>query len=82
MKFVLTCVYPKYDHFTGQIISENGHKITHEFEEEQMDEILENVEMFLRGCGFYTNGILEFSSNEDVVPSTSSREDIDPDGRC
>jgi hypothetical protein len=34
-------------------------KITHEFEEIQLNNVIENFESFLRGCGFIFDGNLE-----------------------
>jgi len=45
-------------------------KITHEFEEIQLNNVIENFESFLRGCGFVFDGNLE-------IVSDSSRSDTD-----
>jgi hypothetical protein len=64
MKFTLTCQHNVYDDFSGLIDSDDGMKITTEFKEVQLDEVLENIEMFLRGCGFNPSGHLEFVEYE------------------
>jgi hypothetical protein len=43
------------------LISEIGNaKITHEFTEHNLRDVLSNIEMFLRGSGFHFDGNLEF----------------------
>jgi len=37
-------------------------KHTLEFKEDSLNDVLQNIELFLRGCGFYFNG------NLDIVP--------------
>ena len=64
MKFTLTCQHSVYNGFTGQKISDNGDKLTSEFEAEDLDKILESFECFLRGCGFHPSGHLMFTENE------------------
>lgn len=41
-----------------------AHKITHEFDEEFLPDVLDNIELFLRGAGFCSNGVLEFVEEE------------------
>ena len=41
---------------TGMLLS----KTTHEFDVEFIDEVLENVDLFLRGTGFLPSGTLEY----------------------
>jgi hypothetical protein len=41
-----------------------GEKATLEFEKEHLLDVVENVEMFLRGAGFHFNGNLEFVEND------------------
>lgn len=47
MKYTLTC-------------EEGNFKNTVNFEEVYLPSVLENMELFLRGCGFYFEGKLEF----------------------
>lgn len=65
MKFTLTCQHPVYDQFIGREISFDGDKITSEFKTVELDVILDNFTMFLRGCGFNPNGQLHFVEYED-----------------
>jgi hypothetical protein len=39
-------------------------KITVEFEADTISKTLENIELFLRGVGFYTEGTLDFVTDE------------------
>ena len=64
MKFTLTCQHSVYDDLTGIIESDDGMKVTTEFKEVQLNEVLQNIEMFLRGCGFNPSGHLEFVEYE------------------
>ena len=38
----------------------DGSKMTYEFHCDYLPEVLEHVELFLRGCGFVPNGTLDF----------------------
>lgn len=53
-------------------------KTTHEFICETIPEVLENVDLFLRGAGFYPEGILDYYSDEDVWASAHYEHDIFP----
>jgi hypothetical protein len=41
-----------------------AHKATHEFEVEFLPDVLDNIELFLRGVGFCPTGVLEFVEEE------------------
>lgn len=68
-KYVFKCEIPKYDMYRGNQIGIDLTN-TQEFEADDLDTIISNFEMFLRGCGFYFRGNLdivpeeEFSSND------------------
>ena len=49
----------------------DGTKVTYEFQADHIDGILENVDTFIRGCGFYPEGHLEYFDdfNEDIEHS-------------
>jgi DNA gyrase/topoisomerase IV subunit B len=49
-------------------------KQTLEFRADTLDEILQNFEYFLRGCGFYFNGHLDFIDEDSVKPDTEEDE--------
>jgi hypothetical protein len=38
----------------------NGHKVTHEFNVDTLNDVLENFDSFLRGCGFVPTGTLDY----------------------
>ena len=46
-----------------------GTKITMEFESETLEDVLEEFAMFLRGCGFAINGVLEVIPEEEYYVS-------------
>jgi hypothetical protein len=47
------------------LICDHGNeKTTVEFEKEYLPEVLENLEMFLRGAGYHFNGTLDFVDDE------------------
>ena len=60
MKFTLTCQHEKFSPY-GTKLTENGTKVTHEFSEISLEEILPEMESFLRGCGFYFEGRLNIT---------------------
>ena len=41
-----------------------AHKITYEFNQDFLPEVLDNVELFLRGAGYVPNGVLQFVEEE------------------
>lgn len=57
----------------------NGRNTTVEFEAEQIDEVIENFEEFLRGCGYYFHGqIVRFEEepeNFDTIRRTVVSQD-------
>lgn len=42
----------------------DGHVISHEFEEEFLDEVVQNLNSFLRGTGYYYDGELQIVEEE------------------
>ena len=47
------------------LICDHGNeKTTVEFEKDYLPEVLENLEMFLRGAGYYFDGTLDFVDDE------------------
>jgi hypothetical protein len=62
MKFEMSCQHYDYSSLTDR---NPGTKTTIEFEAEHIDDILEEFSMFLRGCGFVINGVLEVIPEEE-----------------
>ena len=42
----------------------SGHKVTHEFNVDTLDSVLENTDLFLRGCGFVPTGTLDYVQDD------------------
>jgi hypothetical protein len=74
-KFTLKCEQYDYNIYTGTK-SGLSQSITHEFELDELDMILENFEMFLRGCGY------GFSGRVDIVKDDYKVEAELPDNDC
>jgi hypothetical protein len=56
-----------------------GNKITHEFEAENLSDVLENFECFIRGAGYVVEGTLDFvdvESTDDVELSDELKEKL------
>jgi hypothetical protein len=85
MKFVLTCQH-----------EEHGPKITYEFNNVFLPDVLDNIQNFLKGCGFVFDGVLDIVE-EDGIPMQMphnltteepegglyrNADDVDVDGRC
>jgi len=49
----------------------DGTKVNYEFYCDYLPEILEHLELFLRGTGFVTDGNLEFVSDEPWTPDVN-----------
>jgi hypothetical protein len=67
MKFVLTCQHDEY-----------GPKITYEFSNVFLPDVLDNLQNFLKGCGFVFDGVLDIVEEDDVkvqVPHELKEED-------
>ena len=64
MKFTLKCEHYDYDIYTGQ---ERGvdNVVMSEFNAVGLDDILDKFEMFLRGNGFYIDGVLDVVKVDD-----------------
>lgn len=41
-----------------------SHKVTHEFNVDTLDSVLENTDLFLRGCGFMPTGTLDYIQDD------------------
>jgi hypothetical protein len=54
---------------TNDYPKESESKVTFEFEEVQIDSVVQHFEDFLRGCGFHFEGHLEFVEHGDSVGS-------------
>jgi hypothetical protein len=52
------------------------HKCTHEFSAEFLPDVLDNIELFLRGVGFCPTGVLEFVDEDYMVTTTELGDDI------
>ena len=52
---------------------EDNKKITYEFHEDYLPDVLLQMEMFLRGTGYFFDGTLDFVNNEysDAEPDNS-----------
>lgn len=85
MKFTLVCEYG------------DETKITHEFKNVMLSDVLEHMQDFLKGCGFVFDGVLDIVDENgeqqphDLIVETPEpeklyksyrNEDIDVDGRC
>ena len=57
-KFTLICEH-------SDVYGNPNEKMTHEFTKEYLPEVLENIEMFLRGSGFVMDGLLDIVPLED-----------------
>jgi hypothetical protein len=59
-----------YNYLGGFNDKQPGTKVTIEFEAEQLQNILEEFTMFLRGCGFIINGTLDVIPDEEYYAAT------------
>ena len=75
-KYVFKCEIPKYDIYRGDKIGIDLTN-TQEFDADDLETILQNFEMFLRGCGFYFRGSLEIVSEEEFPLNDCSLEKED-----
>ena len=60
-KFILKCEHRDYHSDEVEISN------TIEFSAETLDNVLDNIEMFLRGSGFVFNGRLDFVNEDDDI---------------
>jgi hypothetical protein len=49
---------------------ETGEKNTYEFDKEYLPDVLENIDLFLRGCGFWHTGVLDIVEEETYYKSS------------
>ena len=57
-----------------------GHKVTHEFDADTLDSVLDSTDLFLRGVGFVPTGTLEYiddSINDWYFDESISQEHHD-----
>lgn len=54
-----------------------GHKVTHEFNVDTLDSILENTDLFLRGVGFMPSGILDYVEEENFSEGYNNKYNPD-----
>lgn len=53
-----------------------GDKVTVEFNKEYLPDVLEQMELFLRGVGFSQSGVLDFIDDETMVATTQAGADV------
>jgi hypothetical protein len=82
MKFTLICEH------------DSGPKITYEFKNIMLADTLDNIQNFLKGCGFVFDGMLEIVEDgepmqhnlsllpEEDLHKSYRNEEVDSDGRC
>ena len=63
--------------FTFSLDDGYGRLVTHTVNEEFLDDVVMSFQDFLRGCGYYFNGNLEFV--EDIEPQSLARPDTAED---
>jgi hypothetical protein len=68
-----TLIAEHTDLYTGNTIS----KSTHEFEVDGLMDVVENVELFLKGAGFIFDGFLDIVSPEEDTPPEWTTEEWD-----
>lgn len=59
MKFSLSC-----ERREDTIFGQKGAKNTLEFDAEALPEVLEEIERFLRGCGYQFEGVVDITKDE------------------
>jgi hypothetical protein len=52
----------------------NGTKVNYEFHCDFLPEVLEHMDLFLRGCGFNPNGTLDYIADEDYYGTPTEWE--------
>lgn len=52
-----------------------SHKVTHEFNVDTLDQVLENFDLFIRGCGFFPPQGATLDYIEDDFPDWVGQED-------
>lgn len=57
-KFTLVCEH-------SDLYGNPNQKMTHEFTAETLDEVLENMELFIKGSGYIPSGVLDFVPLEE-----------------
>ncbi len=55
-----------------------GSKTTREFEVDALPEVLSEVELFLRGVGFFFDGNLDFVNDFETEPQWEAEEEWNP----
>jgi hypothetical protein len=72
--------------FESQFIGFGSPKNTMEFEVDQLQDVLEYFEQFLRGAGYVFDGQIDIIPYDEYYgvsePETPESIDVDMDGRC
>ena len=55
---------PRFTLICDQSCDLDTHIVTHEFDAENLFDVVDNIDMFLRGAGYVYNGNLEFVEQE------------------
>jgi hypothetical protein len=63
-RYTLICEHFKYDEFTGDETN-IASKHTTEFRADDLNSVLEEVEMFLKGSGFHFDGVIDVVKPEE-----------------
>ena len=53
-----------------------GHKVTHEFNVDDLPSVLENTDLFIRGCGFMPSGTLDYVPDQEYYGFESYPESV------
>jgi len=68
-KFTLICEH-------SDVYGKPNEKITYEFNKEYLPEVIENIEMFLKGAGFIISGVLDVTPLDDGYPPLYDEMDL------
>jgi hypothetical protein len=68
--------------FTFTATEEGGTNIVQTFETDYIDTVVEHMEHFLRGCGFYPRGPLVIGENSDNVLTFPKEFEVLGSGDC
>jgi hypothetical protein len=52
----------------------DGTKVTYEFNVDTLDNVLEHADLFIRGCGYYPQGVLDYIVDEPSVQEWYNEE--------
>jgi hypothetical protein len=79
-RYTLICEHFKYDEFTGDETNISS-KHTTEFRADDLNSVLEEVEMFLKGSGFHFDGVIDVVKPEEERNWDDEEYDYEPDVR-